>query len=202
MDRTSHGHNRDRSPTHVEVASRETDAMLAARAATDSSAFAELYQRYVVRIHRYCSRRLADADLAEDATSQVFLKALESLQHKRIDNVPSWLFSSAHNEVVDRYRRQHHHRSIDDLHHLASGSLSPEEAVLGQLDAIDLRALLPLLTADQQRVIELRLAGLTNSEIRDVLGKGKSWVTTTQFRALHALRKLLDEPRTGKGGPP
>lgn len=201
MDRSTLRDNRDRSPTHVEVASRESDVLLAARAATDPSAFAELYQRYVVRIHRYCSRRLANDDLAEDATSQVFLKALESLRRQRIDNVPSWLFSIAHNEVVDRYRRQTHHRSIDDMNDLASTGRSLEDAAIGHLEATDLRALLPRLTADQQRVIELRLAGLTNSEIQDVLGKGKSWVTTTQFRALHALRELIDQPGSAKGEP-
>jgi RNA polymerase sigma-70 factor (ECF subfamily) len=199
MDRTDVSHNPHQSAAPLELASRESDELLARRAASDPSAFAELYIRYVVRIDRYCSRRLHDRDLAQDATSQVFLKALESLRRQRIDNVASWLFSIAHNEVIDRYRRQRHDTHIDRVPNLASRDRSPEEEALALIAASDLRALLPRLSADQQRVIELRLAGLTTSEIQDVLGKGRSWVCITGYRALHRLRDLLDAPATGKG---
>lgn len=199
MDRSDLGHNRSRSPAHAEVVSGESDELLAARAATDPSAFAELYRRYVVRIHRYCDRRLPDPDLAQDATSQVFLKALESLQHKRVDNVASWLFAIAHNEVVDRYRRRRHDTPFDELEEMESADRSPEDLALGRVESGRLHALLPLLSQDQQRVVELRLGGLTNREIEDVLGKGKSWVCVTQYRALHRLRELLDAPGPGKG---
>lgn len=199
MDRTDVSHNAYQPAARVELASRESDESLARRAASDPAAFAELYIRYVVRIDRYCSRRLHDQDLAEDATSQVFLKALESLRRQRIENVASWLFSIAHNEVIDRYRRQRHHTHLDQVPNLASRDRSPEDEALALIAASDLRALLPRLSADQQRVIELRLAGLTTSEIQDVLGKGRSWVCITGYRALHRLRDLLDAPSTGKG---
>lgn len=199
MNRTNIAHNQNRPAAHVELISREFDEVLALRAATEPAAFAELYTRYVARVHQYCRRRLADPDLAEDATSQVFLKALESLRRKRVDNVASWLFSIAHNEVIDRYRRQRHDFSLDQLPSLESGERSIEEMALGKLAAGDLRALLPLLTADQQRVMELRLAGLTTSEIQGVLGKGKSWVCITGFRAVNRLRELIDATGAGKG---
>ena len=201
MDRTDVAHNRHRTVPAVALADGETDEFLAGLAVTDPAAFAELYRRYVVRIHRYCSRRLRDQTLAEDATSQVFLKALEGLQRKRIDNVASWLFSIAHNEVVDRYRRQHHDAPFDGVLDIASSDRSPEDLAIMASATSDLRRLLPLLTADQQRVIELRLAGLTTLEIQDVLGKGRSWVGTTQHRALNRLREFMHAPRAGEGRP-
>jgi DNA-directed RNA polymerase specialized sigma24 family protein len=39
--------------------------------------------------------------------------------------------------------------------------------------------------------VELRLAGLTGPEIREALGRSRSWVDTTQFRAIQRLRKVL-----------
>jgi RNA polymerase sigma-70 factor (ECF subfamily) len=185
----------------VHLAGGETDESLAAVAASDPAAFAELYRRYVVRIHRYCSRRLRDQGLAEDATSQVFLKALESLQRKRIDNVASWLFSIAHNEVIDRYRRQRNDAAYESLD-LASPGQTPEDLAIARSEASELRRVLPHLTPDQQGVIELRLAGLTTPEIQEVLGKGRSWVGTTQHRALYRLRELMHAPRAGKGEQP
>jgi RNA polymerase sigma-70 factor (ECF subfamily) len=200
MDRSDVAHNQRHPMPSVHLAGGETDESLAAVAASDPAAFAELYRRYVVRIHRYCSRRLRDQGLAEDATSQVFLKALESLQRKRVDNVASWLFSIAHNEVVDRYRRHHHAIDYQALE-LASPDRSPEELAIAQSELADVRRALPYLTPDQQRVIELRLAGLTTPEIQEVLGKGRSWVGTTQHRALHRLRELMHAPRGGEGQP-
>lgn len=199
MDRSEPGHNRSRSPAHAEVVSGESDELLAVRAATDPAAFAELYRRYVVRIHRYCNRRLPDPGLVEDATSQVFLKALESLRRKRIDNVASWLFAIAHNEVVDHYRRRHYDVPLQEMREIGNGEISTEELAVRQLEYGRLHALLPRLSADQQRVVELRLGGLTTREIQDVLGKGESWVKVTQHRALNRLRDLMDAPGAGKG---
>jgi RNA polymerase sigma-70 factor (ECF subfamily) len=201
MDRTDVAHNQHRTVPAVTVAGGETDEYLAGLAASDPAAFAELYRRYVARIHRYCSRRLRDQGLAEDATSQVFLKALESLRRKRIDNVASWLFAIAHNEVVDRYRRHHPDTPYDQQQDLASTDRSPEELAIAASASSDLRRLLPYLSADQQRVIELRLAGLSTQEIQDVLGRSRSWVGTTQHRALHRLRELMHAPRAGEGQP-
>ncbi len=201
MDRTDVAHNQHRTALGVAVVGEESDEFLAALAATDPAAFAELYRRYVVRIDRYCSRRLKDRGLAEDATSQVFLKALEGLQRKRIDNVASWLFSIAHNEVVDRYRRHHHDAPFDGALDIASRDRSPEDLAIAQSEVSDVRQALAHLTPDQQRVIELRLAGLTTPEIQQVLGKGRSWVGTTQHRALHRLRELMHAPRAGEGKP-
>jgi RNA polymerase sigma-70 factor (ECF subfamily) len=198
MDRSDIAHNQQYPIPSVHVAGGETDESLASLAASDPAAFAELYRRYVIRVYRYCCRRLPDQCLAEDVTSQVFLKALEGLQRKRIDNVASWLFAIAHNEVIDRYRRHHNDAPYDRQIDLASADRSPEDLAIAASASSDLRQLLPLLTADQRRVIELRLAGLSSQEIQDVLGKGRSWVGTTQHRALHRLRELMHAREGGQ----
>ena len=151
----------------------------------------ELYRRYVARVDRYCRRRLRNPDLVEDVTSQIFLKVLEGLRRGRIEHVASWIFTIAHNEVVSLYRRERHDVGIDAAEDMASDSQTVEETVIALSATRDLRAMLPLLTADQQRVIELRLAGLTSLEIRQVLGRSRSWVGTTEHRAVRRLRDLM-----------
>ena len=158
----------------------------------------ELYRRYIVRVDRYCRRRLQDPELAEDVTSQIFLKVLEGLRKRRVENVASWIFTIAHNEVVSQYRRRHVYVGITEAT-LADGDEGMlEDAVITAADAHDLRALLPLLSADQQRVLELRLAGLTSLEIRQLLGKSRSWVGTTEYRAVHRLRDLMAPNHPGE----
>ena len=85
----------------------DPDAMLALRARNDPEAFGLLYARYVHRVYAYCKRRLNDEESVRDATSAVMLKALEGLYCSRVNNVASWIFSIAHNEVVSLYRRRH-----------------------------------------------------------------------------------------------
>ena len=96
---------------HLEpLAWAEYDESLAVRAANDPAAMTELYRRFVVRVDRYCRRRLQDPELAEDVTSQIFLKVLEGLRKRRVENVASWIFTIAHNEVVSQYRRRRESR--------------------------------------------------------------------------------------------
>jgi len=173
------------------VLSAESDEILAARAATDAAAFAELYNRYVARIDGYCRQRLHSADLAEDATHQIFLRALESLQKYPVDNVAAWLFTIAHNECIDRYRRHRAHVPIEMAAEMESSDRSPEDQAIARGMANELRDLLPLLGEDQRRVLELRLAGLSSGDIEIVLGRSRSWVGVTQHRAVIRLRALM-----------
>jgi hypothetical protein len=60
-------------------AGSEKDDDLVTRAKSDPEAFGQLYDRYFDPIYRYCSWRLHTQVAAEDATSQIFLKALAGL---------------------------------------------------------------------------------------------------------------------------
>jgi DNA-directed RNA polymerase specialized sigma24 family protein len=50
-----------------------------ARARHDPAAFAPIYRHYVRPIYAFCYQRLGDRELAEGATSQVFVNALAAL---------------------------------------------------------------------------------------------------------------------------
>ena len=67
-------------------------------------------------------------------------------------------------------------------------------AMLDFIAADDRRAIRDVLTQlspEQRRVVELRLAGLTGPEIREVLGRSRAWVDTTQYRAVKRLRAVM-----------
>jgi RNA polymerase sigma-70 factor, ECF subfamily len=166
------------------------DHVLAQRALTDPDAFAELYRRYLSPIYGYCYRRLGSQEAAEDATSQIFTKALEALPTFRSTHFRAWLFTIAHRTVIDTYRR--HPRTVDiAMVEPQLPTIRFEEATLAGLELESLYGALDHLTGDQRQVVELRLAGLTGPEIREVLGRSRSWVDTTQFRAIQQLRKVL-----------
>jgi hypothetical protein len=69
----------------------ESDAALIARSKVDPPSFALHFQRSVTAIYRYCYHRLGSVERAEDATSEIFLKALAALpKHRDDQSFRSW----------------------------------------------------------------------------------------------------------------
>ena len=169
----------------------DSDESLAASAARDPDAFAELYRRYYDPIRRYCGFRLEDQSAADDATSEIFVRALEALHRAPVTRVRPWLFTIAHHQITDRYRRRRDEVGLDHAAAALSEDDSPEETAVARSEAAALLRAIAKLGPDQARVIELRLSGLDGPEIRQVLNRSRSWVDTTQYRALIRLRDLM-----------
>src|SRR5690242_19609134 len=93
----------------------ETELVRRAQAG-DQDSFARLYDAYMERIYRYIFFRVADDELAEDITSQVFLKVWEKLGTYRPGQSPfiAWLYRIAHNAVIDSYRTRKALIPLDD----------------------------------------------------------------------------------------
>jgi RNA polymerase sigma-70 factor (ECF subfamily) len=168
----------------------DSDARLVTAALADRSAFAALYRRYVDAIYRYAYHRLGTREQAEDATSQIFLKALVALpSHKPDRSFRSWLFTIAHNVVTDCYRARRPQEPLDLVAELEDRTSSPEDEALHIVQRDEIRKMLQLLPNDQRRILELRLAGLTSVEIGEVLGKSAGAVKVAQSRSIARLRK-------------
>jgi RNA polymerase sigma-70 factor (ECF subfamily) len=168
------------------------DEALVASAKRNPAAFAPLYQKYVRPIYGYCYQRLGTHELTEDATHQVFVKALAALPRYRADSFRGWLFTIAHNVVADAYRRRPT-MPLDAAWDVPDSGWSPEDAALMADGGHRLQRLLAQLTPDQREVVELRLAGLNGPEIAIVLGRRAGAVRATQLRAYRRLRELLTE---------
>lgn len=179
-----HAHLRDRLPD---------ESALIARAQQDPRAFAPLYDHYVDAIYHYCARRLEDAGEAADMTSLIFSRALAALPTYRGSGpFRSWLFAIAHNAVVDGQRAVHDWTPLDAGADQVDPAPTPEEVVLHQDEAREVRAVLSQLPPDQRQVVELRLAGLTNAEMATILKRSVPAIKMLQGRALTRLRVLLE----------
>ncbi len=169
-----------------------TDTELVRLAKADRQAFGLLYDRYVDRVYRYCYRRLQTREAAEDATSQVFIRAMTAIaSHRDGTSFPAWLFTIAERVVIDVWRRQRPQVSIDDIPERMDHDPTPEQAALDSEDRAALRTLLHQLPDDQRRAIELRLADLTGPEVAQVMGRPSGAIKMLQFRAITTLRRLL-----------
>jgi RNA polymerase sigma-70 factor (ECF subfamily) len=168
------------------------DDVLVALAKRERHAFAPLYRRYVEAVYRYCFRHLGKQEEAEDATSQIFTQALAALP--RLDDQPfrAWLFAIGHNVVIDVHR--HHARSERHAAFAAPYGMTeladPEHLFVAAEQGRTIRALLAQLPEGSRRLLELRLAGLTDAEIAQVLGRSHGAVRVAQHRAVLQLRAL------------
>lgn len=183
-------------PGQVEAARTERDEIT--RAQQHPRAFAPLYERYVDAIFGYCYRRTGDREAAADLTSQIFAKALASLPRYRPQaregTFRSWLFSIAHNLVIDAHRTRRDHHSLDRVpaeRPPRDPSPSPEDYAIASEDRRELARAMATLSGRQHQVVELRLAGLTGPEIATVLGMRLPAVKSAQFRAYARLRDQL-----------
>jgi RNA polymerase sigma-70 factor (ECF subfamily) len=172
---------------------QDGDELFVTRAKDDPNAFAALYERYFDPVYWYCFRRLGHPETAADTTAQIFMRAFAALPdyHNDAGSFRRWLFTIAHNTVVDAARRRKPVDSLGDSMTMVDPARSPEEQAVAQDQQQQLRGLLEQLTPDQRQVVELRLAGLTGQEIADVMGRSLTAVKSTQFRAYTRLRRLL-----------
>jgi RNA polymerase sigma-70 factor, ECF subfamily len=171
------------------------DREFARLARHDPAAFTPLYDRYVTGIYQYCYRRLGHREAAEDATSLVFVKALAAIGGYGGESFRSWLFTIAHNVVVDCYRQRGNHlphQPLDAASAIHDRGPTPEETALHRDQQRGIRALLDELPDDQRAAVELRLAGLNGVEIASVLGRSHGAVKNLQYRAIQRLRALLE----------
>ena len=136
------------------------DEELVARAQRgDRDAFGALYDRYLPRVYAYCYRVLGEREAAEDANTEVFMRALNALPAYRAGSFRSWLFAIAHNVVVDEARRRRHTLPLAAANDLADSQPSLEEVAAASAERSTVLELLPHLSEDQRQVVALRLSG-------------------------------------------
>ena len=133
----------------VASTSAQDEGSLVVAARSDSSAFCELYDRYVDPVYRFCLRRLGTVEDAEDATAQVFTKALAALPGFRGGSFQGWLFAIAANVVVDAGRSERMHASLADADDVIDPEPGPEDSALSSDAARTVRDLLAQLRPDR-----------------------------------------------------
>ena len=164
----------------------------------DAEAFGQVYDRYVGQIYRYLYYRVGSHALAEDLTSETFLRAL-----RRIDSftytgkdIGAWFTTIARNLVTDHVKSSRFRLEVStaDMLDADHGDDGIEAQVLERLQNAALLDAVRGLRPDQQECIVLRfLQGLSVAETAEVMGRSNGAVKQLQLRAVRALATLLPE---------
>jgi RNA polymerase sigma-70 factor (ECF subfamily) len=162
--------------------------------ALDRDGLAAIYDEYHQPIYCYVYRQVGEVETARDLTAEVFHRLLRTAQGGGgPDRHPkAWLYRTAHNIVVDHYRREQHRRHLPLDDELINAKDDPAGSAERRLSAAQVRAALQHLTPDQRQVITLKfLEGLSNQEVAAVLEKPVGAVKSLQHRGLAALERQL-----------
>jgi RNA polymerase sigma-70 factor (ECF subfamily) len=166
---------------------------LIARARDDSTAFVQLYRSHYDAVFRYCMHRLFERQMAEDITSEVFLKVVENFGGFKGDEKQfrCWLYRIATNAVNNHLRKvARRNRLLKFAREQANGQVAgcgePSEKLT------ILREALLALRPRYQTIITLRFfENLKLNEIAEVLGSSPGTIRSQFKRALAKLRRVL-----------
>ncbi len=169
--------------------------------AGDYSPASEIYDRYSARIYNFAFRFLKNAEAAEDATQEVFVKMLKHANQFQGDaKLSTWLFSITANWCRDYLRKSDNKakEAEDVLLTLPSPEHTPERNLEQRESEIRVQKALSALTPEQREAIVLsRYQGLSYAEIAQIAGCSEGAVKTRVFRAMETLKKALTTDVSG-----
>ena len=184
-----------RPPTRSSPGAHLDDQVVEAAKRGDRHAWEAAYVAYGKGLMGFLVLRLGDRDDAAEALSETFLRALQKVRSLRggADSFRAWLFSIARNVATDRLRARSRVRLQAESGEIVDLVLpGPDERASAEEDAVEVRAALASLPADDREVVWLRVcAGLTSEQVGEIVGKRPGAVRMQQLRALEAMARKL-----------
>ncbi|HEV2640895.1 MAG TPA: ECF subfamily RNA polymerase sigma factor, BldN family [Actinocrinis sp.] len=162
----------------------------------DGEAFGQLYDAYSDTVFRYVYYRVSSRQLAEDITSETFLRALRRIGTFTWQgrDFGAWLVTIARNLVADHFKSSRYRLEVPTGEMMDSNETecSPEDSVLSYLSNRALLDAVTQLNSQQQECVTLRfLHGLSVAETAKIMGKNDGAIKTLQYRAIRTLARLL-----------
>jgi RNA polymerase sigma-70 factor (ECF subfamily) len=154
--------------------------------------FEPLFDRYFDRVFRYVFTRTNNRQVAEDLTSQIFLKILEALpRYQSRRPLAAWIFTIVRNTLFSHYRFTLHHpiQSLEEAGLIEANSVPVSGGNSKDIDRyIDLENNINHLPLNDRELLRLRYAaGLSFSEIGTMQGKSEEAVKMAIHRILRKL---------------
>jgi RNA polymerase sigma-70 factor (ECF subfamily) len=192
---------------------QETDESLMMRFGRgETAAFEFLYRRHELKVFRYLRRNVRSEASANDLMQEVWFAVVRgAANYQPTAKFATWLFTIAHNRMVDMIRANHRLQSLDtgdvaDSEGTDSGGLSlldrlavdrklePLAQVQSQDEAAAILNAVAQLPAEQRSAFLLQAEGeLSVEEIADATGSSFETVKSRLRYARAKLRQLLWE---------
>ncbi len=187
--------------TELSMTEKTDEQLIKQYARGNHRAFESLYGRYKKQIYHYCFRQLGSKAIADELHQDIWLKIIKSAaQFKQQSSFKTWLYSIAHNTLMDYFRSEkkriklklletdntNNNKLTDSINsqeqHQPDKALHDRQLQQLLLDAID------QLPGEQKEVFLLHeKSGLS---LKDIARITQSSFETTKSRLRYASKKL------------
>jgi len=164
----------------------------------DAEAYGQLYDHYVTGIFRFVYYRTGSHQLAEDLTSETFIRGLRAIQRFSWQgkDFGAWLTTIARNLIADHYKSSRSRLEVvsDSMPEDSSTVENPEHDVMTLISNELLFEAVNTLPTEQRECILMRfIQGLSIAETAAALGRSEGAIKQLQLRAVRALAKQMPE---------
>ncbi len=168
--------------------------------------FVNAYDEHFDKIYRFIYFKVGNMEEAQDLTSSTFLKAWNYIKDNKVRNktLRALIYKIARNTVIDFYRSKsaggQNNAAVDTLGRAINIADEKQDLVRQMELASDMSLVekgMMELKDEYREIIILRFTEeLSISEIAGILDKSKGNVRVLAYRALKALREIIDNANT------
>lgn len=162
----------------------------------DAEAFGQLYDHYVSGVFRFIYYRVGSRQLAEDLTSETFVRGLKAIQRFTWQgkDFGAWLTTIARNLIADHFKSSRSRLEIvsDDIPEGRVPARSTEDDVLSLISNELLFDAVNSLPPEQRDCILMRfIQGMSIAETAAALKRSEGAIKQLQLRAVRSLAKRV-----------
>jgi RNA polymerase sigma-70 factor (ECF subfamily) len=162
----------------------------------DAEAFGQLYDHYVSGVFRFVYYRVGSQQLAEDLTSETFVRGLRAIQRFNWQgkDFGAWLTTIARNLIADHFKSSRSRLEIvsETIPEGKTHAPSPEQEVLSLISNEMLFEAVSALPPEQRDCILMRfIQGLSIAQTAAALGRSEGAIKQLQLRAVRSLAKSV-----------
>jgi RNA polymerase sigma factor (sigma-70 family) len=172
----------------AQYSDKELVAMLRSGKKESEAAFAEIYDRYSLKINAYCMTILGNRELAEDVFQDTFVRFFHNAQHNWSGSIVGFLITIARNLCLNAKRDRKTTIPIEELDLPVLSESSYEDREVSEL----IMTALDLLEHDFKEALILRyFDDLRYKDIGDILGITEARARYLVFTGKQKLKAIM-----------
>jgi RNA polymerase sigma-70 factor (ECF subfamily) len=171
------------------------EELMLAYSGGDAGAFEALYARHRARLFRFVLRSIPVRAVAEELYQEVWMRVIEARgSYTPTARFSTWLYTIAHNRMIDHWRRAGVPLVALDDHDLPDGTADPARHAEGRETLARFAAALERLPPAQREAFLLHEeAGLTLAEIAAATGSNEEAAKSRLRYAMAKLRAAIQD---------
>ena len=156
--------------------------------------FEEIYKKHFTDVYRYILKLSGDEHIAEDITSETFLKAIKSIDSFRGDcEIRVWLCQIAKNCYFSYIKSPERNGELSEKVLSVPQSKSLSDTVQEHSEALRVQKILLQIGDPYKDVFMWRFyAELSFKEIGAIYGKSENWACVTYHRTRKMIKERLE----------